>query len=59
MSKKQPQKEPKEQRELKLRDPFAGIPYGVNALIRNEGSTIEEVRLAYDDLELTVNPSAR
>lgn len=35
---------------FKIRDPFEGVPYGVNALIRNEGSTVEEVRLS--DLEL-------
>ncbi len=32
-------------RELKARDPFGGVPYGVNALIRNEGSTLEELPL--------------
>lgn len=32
------------------RDPLEGIPYGVNALIRNEGATIEEVAIAEIDL---------
>jgi len=36
---------------LKERDPFAGLPYGVNALIRNEGSTVEEVSLDDVDVE--------
>lgn len=33
------------------RDPLQGIPYGVNALIRNEGTTIEEVLLSEIDLQ--------
>lgn len=52
----------KKLKELKVRDPFEGIPYGVNALIRNEGSTVEEVRLSDIDLGddlLRVRPSAR
>jgi ParB-like chromosome segregation protein Spo0J len=47
---------------LKVRDPFEGIPYGVNALIRNEGSTVEQVRLSDIDLGddlLRLRPSAR
>ncbi len=45
MSKKQPRRQ-----QLRPRDPLAGLPYGVNALIRNEGSTLEEVPLADIDL---------
>lgn len=32
------------------RDPLQGIPYGVNALIRNEGTTVEEILLSEIDL---------
>lgn len=57
-SRKAPAKEKKEEKDpslgrdpFKLRDPFEGIPYGVNALIRNEGSTIEELSLEDIDLQ--------
>lgn len=33
------------------RDPLEGIPYGVNALIRNEGTTVEEILLSDIDIE--------
>lgn len=50
MSKKAPKEVNPPRDPFKIRDPFEGIPYGVNALIRNEGSTVEEVRLSDIDL---------
>lgn len=35
----------------KRRDPLEGIPYGVNALIRNEGTTVEQVLISEIDTD--------
>lgn len=51
MNKKTPKEATAPRDPFKIRDPFEGIPYGVNALIRNEGSTVEEVRLNDIDLQ--------